>query len=129
MYPITTLTGSLLALGYIYLSLQVIKLRRKYKVVLGCNEFTELEMAIRAHGNFNEYAPLILILLLCAEANQANWIVLLILVFFFIVGRIIHAYAFLKEKHHLKYRMQGMTITFIVIICLSFLNLSLLFLK
>ncbi|AWN75574.1 MAPEG family protein [Legionella anisa] len=129
MYPITTLTSSLLALGYMYLAIQVIKLRRKHKVAFGCKEFTDLEMAIRAHGNFSEYIPLTLILLLCAEANQANWIVLLTLVFFFILGRIVHAYAFLKEKHRLKCRIQGMTITVFVIICLSFLNLGLLFLK
>nr|WP_272943445.1 hypothetical protein [Legionella anisa] len=41
----------------------------------------------------------------------------------------VHAYAFLKEKHRLKCRIQGMTITVFVIICLSFLNLGLLFLK
>ncbi|KTD40219.1 MAPEG family protein [Legionella parisiensis] len=129
MYPITTLTGSLLALGYIYLAFQVIKLRRKHKVAFGCKEFTDLEMAIRAHANFSEYIPLTLILLFCAEANQANWIVLLTLVFFFILGRIVHAYAFLKEKHHLECRIQGMTITFIVIVSLSLLNLGLLFLR
>lgn len=129
MYPITTLTGSLLALSYIYLSIHVITLRRKHKVTIGCKEFADLEMAIRAHGNFGEYVPLTLILFLCAEANQANWIVLLILAFLFVLGRAFHAYAFLKEKNHLKLRVRGMSLTFLVIGCLSLLNLGILFLK
>ncbi|CAM2886792.1 glutathione S-transferase [Legionella steigerwaltii] len=129
MYPITTITGSLLALAYIYLSLQVVTLRHRHKVSVGSKEFADLEMAIRAHGNFGEYVPFTLILLFCAEANKANWIVLVTLVFFFILGRIFHAYAFLKSKHHLKFRVRGMILTFIVMAFLSFLNLVLLFLK
>ncbi|WP_454782139.1 MAPEG family protein [Legionella sp. WA2022007384] len=129
MYPLTTLSSSLFALAYVYLSMYVVSLRRKYKVSLGCKECVELEKAIRAHGNFSEYVPLTLILLFCAEANNTNWIVLSILVFFFFLGRFFHAYAFLQEKHHLKFRFRGMILTFGVIICLSFLNLMMLILK
>ncbi|VEB34748.1 MAPEG family protein [Legionella cherrii] len=129
MYPMTTVTGSLLAFAYIYLSARVITLRRKYKVRVGSNELVDLEMAIRAHGNFVEYVPFTLILLFCAEANKANWMVLLALIFLFILGRIFHAYAFLAKEHHLKFRVRGMILTFSVIACLSFLNLILLFIQ
>ncbi|KTD71446.1 glutathione S-transferase [Legionella steelei] len=129
MYPMTTLAASLLALAYIYLSVQVVTLRHKYKVGMGSKEFADLEMAVRAHGNFGEYVPLTLILLLCAEVNSANWIVLCTLIFFFILGRIFHAYAFLTANHHLKFRTRGMILTFSVMACLSLLNLALLFLN
>ncbi|WP_454784497.1 MAPEG family protein [Legionella sp. WA2024007413] len=129
MYPVTTISSSLLALAYVYLSIYVVTLRRKYKVTIGCNECVDLEKAIRAHGNFNEYVPLTLILLFCAEANKASWITLSILVFFFFLGRFFHAYAFLRKQHHLKFRVQGMILTFLVIACLSFLNLALILLK
>ncbi|KTC91110.1 MAPEG family protein [Fluoribacter dumoffii] len=126
MYPLTTLTASLFALAYIFLSIYVVSLRRKHKVIIGSKEFIDLEMAIRAHGNFAEYVPFTLILLFCAEANNANWILLLALILFFVIGRIFHAYAFLAEKHHLKFRVRGMILTFTVIACLSLLNLILL---
>ncbi|KTC80585.1 glutathione S-transferase [Legionella cherrii] len=129
MYPMTTITASLLAFAYIYLSARVINLRRKYKVRVGSNEFVDLEMAIRAHGNFVEYVPLTLILLFCAEANKANWMVLLALIFLFILGRIFHAYAFLAKEHQLQFRVRGMILTFIVMACLSLLNLILLLIR
>ncbi|PWY56763.1 glutathione S-transferase [Legionella qingyii] len=129
MYPVTTISASLLALAYVYLSIYVVTLRRKHKISIGSKECNDLEKAIRAHGNFGEYVPLTLILLLCAEINKANWILLSILVFFFVLGRFFHAYAFLQEKHHFKFRVRGMTLTFGVIGCLSFLNLGMLVLK
>ncbi|WP_131795357.1 MAPEG family protein [Fluoribacter gormanii] len=129
MYPVTTISSSLLALAYVYLSIYVVTLRRKHKVSIGSKECVDLEMAIRAHGNFGEYVPLTLILLFCAEVNKANWLILSILVFLFILGRLFHAYAFLQKKHHLKFRVRGMMLTFGVMGCLSFLNLGMLVLK
>ncbi len=46
------------------LSLLVIRLRMKTRTGLGTGGHPELERAIRVHGNFVEYVPLILLLLL-----------------------------------------------------------------
>lgn len=126
MYIITTLAVSLLSILFVVISLKIITLRHRYKVSLGSNGHEDLEKIIRAHGNFAEYVPIALILLLCAEANHANWIVLSILVGLLIVGRLFHTWAFIFNKHHYKFRSRGMVLTLTVIICLSLLNIILL---
>jgi uncharacterized membrane protein YecN with MAPEG domain len=129
MYPITTLTASLLSIIFIIISIKTIKLRHQYKISLGASGHEDLERLIRAHGNFAEYTPISLILMLCAEANKANWIILFILALLFILGRAFHAYAFIFNKHHFKFRVRGMVLTFSVLICLSVLNIFLVLFK
>ncbi|MDP3269354.1 MAG: MAPEG family protein [Legionella sp.] len=129
MYPITTVTTSLLSIILIIVSIKIIKLRREYKVSLGDNGHKDLERVIRAHGNFIEYTPITLILMLCAEANQAHWVILFILALFFILGRALHAYAFIYNKTHFKFRVRGMILTFSVILFLAVLNISLILFK
>lgn len=123
MYHITTITASLLSLLYIIISLKIIKLRHQYKVSIGSGGNERLEMIIRAHGNFAEYVPIALILILCAEINQANIIILIILAFSLLLGRLFHAYAFVFNKQHFKFRAYGMILTFTTIIFLAFLNI------
>ncbi len=123
MYPITTITASLLSFLFIIISLKIIKLRHRYKVSIGSGGNEHLEMTIRAHGNFAEYVPIALLLMLCAEANQVNLIVLCILAFSLILGRLFHAYAFVFNKNHFKYRVRSMVLTFSTIIFLAALNI------
>ena len=53
--------NGLIALGLAFL---VVRLRQKTGTGIGTGTSPALERAIRAHGNFVEYVPLILILLL-----------------------------------------------------------------
>lgn len=129
MYIITTLTASLLAILFLIISLKIIKLRKHYKISLGASGHDDLELVIRAHGNFAEYTPITLILMLCAEANKANSILLFIIALFFILGRMMHAYAFIFNKQHFKFRVRGMLLTFYPLIALAALNIILLLLK
>lgn len=126
MYIITTLVASFLSLLFIALSLKVIMLRHRYKVSLGASGHEDLEKMIRGHGNFAEYVPIALILLLCAEANHADSTVLSILGGLLILGRLFHAWAFIFNKYHYRFRSRGMVLTLIVIACLSLLNIILL---
>lgn len=129
MYTITTVTASVLSIILIILSIKIVTLRKRYKISLGADGHEDLARAVRAHGNFAEYTPITLILILCAEANKANWVVLFILALFFILGRMFHAYAFIYNKQHFKFRTRGMILTFSILICLSILNLALVLLK
>lgn len=126
MYPITTLSSSVLALIFIAMSIKIIKLRYTHQIAIGHGEHSDLERSIRAHSNFSEYVPLALILMLCAEANQANRLVLSLFACVFILGRLSHAYAFLWNKQHFTFRKRGMYLTFISLLCLSLFNLLLL---
>ena len=60
---VTALYASLLALVFLGLSFNIIRLRRLLRVGVGDGGEKELSKAIRIHGNFSEYMPLALILL------------------------------------------------------------------
>ena len=76
--PVTALTMIALLPIYIGLAFRVIKKRREFKVPVGTGNQSQLETAIRAHGNFSEYVPFFLLLLLTAEINQAPiWLLIL----------------------------------------------------
>lgn len=122
---ITPLIAAILALIYVKISFNVIKNRRKNKVAYGDGGIDNLSKAIRAHGNFIEYSPLVIILIVFLELNHFNPLILLAIGLIFIIGRVIHfkAMTALGDKGNLKLRVLGMQITFITIISLSLLNL------
>lgn len=123
MYPITTLSASLLALIFISISIRIIKLRYKHQISIGSGGNEQLARIIRGHGNFAEYVPIALILMLCAEANQANPMILGGLAVIFVLGRLLHAYAFVFDKMYFKSRFRGMILTFGALILLAVLDI------
>lgn len=72
MLPVTTLTAAVLGLFYVWLAIQVIRLRNHHHVSTGDGGHHDLTLAIRAHGNCAEYLPISLILLGLAELNQGE---------------------------------------------------------
>jgi uncharacterized protein len=68
---ITPIYAGLLALAYLLLTLQVIRLRWRFRVGLGDGGQALLQRAIRVHGNFAEYAAFGLVLLLLTELGGA----------------------------------------------------------
>ena len=49
--------AAVLAFMYIYLSINVVKVRKSNQISLGTNDNQQLLRATRAHGNFIEYVP------------------------------------------------------------------------
>ena len=119
---ISSLYAALLALWIVWLSLQVIKLRRVKKVALGDGGEPELQTAIRAHGNATEYIPIALILLILLELNNAHPALLHLGGVAMLAGRLIHAKGLLTES--VRYRVLGMQVTIFTIIGLACLNLA-----
>lgn len=66
--PITTGYAALLALLLLALSMRVVDGRRRFGVNLGDGGNAAMQRRIRAHANFIEYVPLLLILLALLEA-------------------------------------------------------------
>lgn len=124
MPQITLVLSSLLGLMCVWLSLQVVKYRRKYQISLGDGGNDELAKAIRAHGNFIEYVPLSLIMLGAAELNHANQFLVLGFALIILLGRCFHAYAFLGGGEHFKPRVLGMKFTLYGILALALFNLG-----
>ena len=66
---ITGLYLALLALIYLVLGLQVSRLRRGNRVLFGDGDNRELRSAIRAHANFAEYVPIIVLMVALLEIS------------------------------------------------------------
>lgn len=91
--PITALTAALLTTLYVALAGRIINLRRSgVAPSLGTGEHEVVVRAVRAHGNFAEYAPLFLVLLGLLELSRSPAWLTVMLAITFSVGRLSHAY-------------------------------------
>jgi uncharacterized membrane protein YecN with MAPEG domain len=118
---LTYSTVTLLALMplFMFLTLYVIAYRRKMNISLGSQNDLILLGRIRMHGNFVEYTPVTLILMLLAEIRQVSVTVLLIASILLIVGRYAHAYGLSGLRWCIKTRVIGMVATFASMMILS----------
>ncbi|CAM3071494.1 MAPEG family protein [Vibrio rarus] len=118
---ITSLYAAILAGWICYLSVQVIKQRRKHQVSHSDGQVDDLAVARGAHSNATEYIPIGLILLLLAELNGLPLWALHLLGAVFVVGRFAHGYAVLNKN--MKARIFSMLTTFGVIGVLMVINI------
>ena len=108
---ITLLYGGALALWFLVLSIRVIQGRGGGGPGLGDGGDPMMQRRIRAHGNFAEYTPLILILIGFLELNgTAPWIVHA-LGASLLLGRLMHGYAFAFTKNSVVGRSGGIVLT------------------
>ena len=89
---VTMLYAAICGVLLIVLALNIVRLRRSHRVSLGLGEGAALEQPVRVHGNFTEYTPTFLILLLLAELGGAAFWFLHLLGAAFVAGRMLHAY-------------------------------------
>jgi uncharacterized membrane protein YecN with MAPEG domain len=120
---ITGLYASLLGLLFLLLSIYVIKQRRANVVSLGDGDIDSLQKATRAHGNFAEYAPFCLILLLVAEMTSSAEVFLHICGILLLYGRAAHAYGLVTKSGPSFGRVSGMLATFASLALLAGWNL------
>ena len=104
-----------------YLSLNVIKSRRKHRISVGDGDNTELQTAQGAQSNAIEYLPIALILLFYLEYNGGNAWMIHVAGTALLAGRVIHALGLLNDS--MRRRVLGMQITVYVLIGLCLLNL------
>ncbi|MDA9914128.1 MAPEG family protein [Methylophilaceae bacterium] len=123
MIPVTALFSAILFFLYYYLAKNVIQIRRNNKIAIGFAKNKELEQAIAAHSNFNQYVPLGLIMMACMELNKIHFSIIFLVGISFTFGRIIHAKSFLKKTMDLKQRVQGMKFTFWTMVVMAVLNI------
>lgn len=112
---ITPLYAGLLGLMLIYLAAQTIRARMRAKVSIGDGGDTGLAHAIRAHGNFTEYAPMGLVLLALVEMQGAPALALHLLGLTLVAGRAAHAYGLTRANDLHPARGIGMVLTLIAI--------------
>jgi uncharacterized membrane protein YecN with MAPEG domain len=116
---ITGLYAALLGLLLLALSAQVVRLRMRYRVALGTGQHRLVERAVRAHGNFTEYAPLALLLLALLEMNLLPGWALHALGVALLAARALHAWGLSQEPEVLRWRSVGTGLTFAVLLVQS----------
>ena len=112
---ITAFYAALLALLFVFLSVRVIGWRREVRVELGHGDDSQLLRRMRVHANFAEYVPFTLLLMAMAESLTAPRPLIHLAGLLLIAGRLIHAYGLSQTPHILRYRVWGMTLTFIAL--------------
>jgi uncharacterized membrane protein YecN with MAPEG domain len=93
--------------------------RQQTNTPLGSGTDDNLLRKIRVHGNFAEYIPLGLFLMLLAELQNAPVFILHAVGIAFILGRFLHMYGIDTPKPRLLFRIAGMSFTFTALILLA----------
>jgi len=111
--PITALYAGVLGILLVVISARISVLRAKFKVMFGDGGQDALMRAIRAQGNFIEYVPLALLLIIMVEwAGTKPWVVHS-LAGGLLASRLIHYWGITARKD--PGRGIGVTITWIVL--------------
>jgi uncharacterized protein len=115
---ITALYAALNAVLNVYLANRVSSVRRKAKVGIGIGSSTELEIAVRAHGNNAEFVPFALLLMLLAELCGGASAPLHVYGGLLFVGRILHPFGLGRPAPNV-YRWVGTALTYVGIVAAS----------
>ncbi|MBM3633097.1 MAG: hypothetical protein FJX03_05285 [Alphaproteobacteria bacterium] len=115
----TILFAGIFGLMYLYLTVEVTKLRAKYQVWVGHGGHLDLLKAIRIHGNFAEYIPFIMLLLFLSELIGGRSWMLYFLGSLLLGGRILHIIGLRKTEGPSLHRFVGGLLTWTVLLVLS----------
>ena len=116
--PLTSIFGSLFTLFYLFLSFRIGYFRGSpvMKLIFKMGEEIpeiKLQRNVRAHGNFSEYVPIFLVLLLIIETlGQSSFDYLLTICLIFSYGRLAHAICFAFYDSNPFLRISGMLCTY-----------------
>ena len=123
--PLTSIFASFFTLFYLLLSFRIGYLRGSpvMKLIFKMDdEIPEIKLYrnVRAHGNFSEYVPLFLILLLIAETSgNSSFGYLLTICLIFLYGRLSHAICFVFYDSNPFLRISGMLCTYLSLAMIS----------
>jgi len=111
---ITPLYAGMLAVFFLMLSWRVIQFRQ-HGIPLGDGGDPRMLRRIRAHGNFAEYVPLILVMMGFMEMGHTSVYVLHALGIGLLVSRFLHGYALSFTDRFRFGRIWGAALTFAVL--------------
>jgi len=108
---VTLLFASLLALWFVILSVRVIRYRGAHSIGLGHGGDITLQRRIRGHGNFVDYAPMVLVLMGMLEVAGADRTLLFVIGGLLLVGQLAHGWALSFTDGNPLGRIGGMVLT------------------
>ena len=109
--PVTIVTTGILGLLFFVHSVRVINARVKTHTNLGDGGNDLMIRRIRIHGNFAEYIPLLLVMMLLLELMRVNKYVLVTMAVSIILGRLCHFYGLYSKTTPGLARVLGMQLT------------------
>ncbi len=112
---ITPLYAGLLTLIFLALSVLVIRERFSVRSSVGDGGNTSLIKRMRVQANFVEYAPLGLVLMLCAELQGAPAIAIHAMGLSLLIGRLSHAIGMSRTPQVIALRQLGILLTFLML--------------
>ncbi len=115
---ITLVTAGCCGLLYFILTLRVVQLRQAHKVTIGDGGHDPLLSRIRAHANFAEYVPLILILMGLVEMRTGVTELLTSTGVLLFLIRVAHAIGMARPAPN-AFRIAGAAGTWIIMVGLS----------
>ena len=116
--PITLTIAGAAAILHIWLAGRVSSVRRQFKIGLGDGGNEGLLRRIRAHANYVENMPIVLILIGLIELAGGDRRILWAAGILFILARIVHAFG-MDSPARLRLRMIGMMGTALVVVGLA----------
>ncbi|TZG28930.1 MAPEG family protein [Sphingomonas montanisoli] len=116
--PVTLTIAGAAAIVNLWLAIRVSGPRVKTKVSIGHGNVPLLEARMRAHSNFVEYTPFVLILMGLIELARGTSTVLWVIGIVYIVGRLLHGISLDKAGTN-AFRGIGILITFVVLLALA----------
>ena len=116
---ITATYLGILALLYLVLGLQVSRLRRGHRVLFGDGDNIKLRSAIRAHANFAECVPIIVLMVAMLEMSGMPAIRVHLLMGVLLVARLLHPLGMYVGPRTLRFqicRVGGILLTLLVML-------------
>jgi uncharacterized protein len=116
---ITAAYLGILGLLYTVLGLQVSRLRRGHQVLFGDGGNIKLRSAIRAHANFIEYVPIIVLMVAMLEMSGMPAVRVHLLMGALLVARLLHPLGMYVGPRTLAfqiYRVGGITLNWLVLL-------------
>ena len=123
---ITAAYLGILALLYLVLGLKVSRLRRSEKVLFGDGGNIKLRSAIRAHANFVEYVPIIVLMVAMLEMSGMPAMRVHLLMGALLIARVLHPLGMYVGPRTLQfqiYRVGGITLNWLVLVVAAVLLL------
>lgn len=117
--PISFLYAGLLGLLLVALSVRVVLARRRFKVRLGPGSEDAMQQAVRVHGNFTEYVPIAVLLLVFSEITGLPSTAVHGAGVLLLVSRVVHAWGLSQSPGVTFGRFYGTAGTWITIAGLS----------
>lgn len=123
MVEVTAIYASILGLAFMAMGLWVVKTRVRRKVAAGDKGDPEMANAMRAHANFAEHVPILVILMGLAEVNGLAPLWLHAAGLALLIARGMHFAGMRRLPHWSTGRGGGATLTFVLLLALSLVNL------